>query len=109
MATHARQTSIPGTERSPEDPVFEEKLEELRLLRQERIATQQKEKSALDAVLAYHRTKPNPPDVHRYFDQDNILRIARFKTVTKVSVRSEKSDDDDDQSSDDDDGGVGVQ
>src|SRR6267378_4400911 len=101
----AKQQQIPGTESSPENPDLQEKCEDLRLLRAERIAVQQKEKGALDSLLAYRRTMTNPVDVHRYLDEDGITRVARFKTAVKVSVRSEKSDDADD-SDDDDDGGA---
>lgn len=109
-----RQQSIPGTERSPENPDLEEKCEDLRLLRAERIEIQQKEKGALDALLAYRRTMTTPVEVYRYPDEDGTIRVARFKPVIKVSVRSEKSDDADDSnqddgSGDDDDGGASIQ
>lgn len=112
MARANRQQNIPGIERSPENPELEEKCEDLRLLRAERIEIQQKEKGALENLLAFRRSMVTPIDVHRYPDEDGIIRVARFKSVTKVSVRSEKSDDADHSSDDgdsDDDGGATIQ
>src|ERR1043166_463588 len=114
MARRARQLQITGTERSPENPEFEELCEDLRILRAERIATQSKEQEALAKLLAYRPTMGNPPDVYRYPDVDGTSRVAKFKPTVKVSIRSEKSADDDDDDDggdgdDRDDGGVAVQ
>lgn len=117
MARGPRQTSIPGTQSSPENPELQELCEDVRLLRADRIAGQQKEKSSVEKLLAYRRTMTTPVEVYRYVDEDGIVRVARFTPVVKVSVRSEKSDDadnddsdaDNDDSEDSDGGGVDVQ
>lgn len=107
MAKRNQQQKIAGMEHIPSDPVFVEKLEELRLVRTERIQLQQKEKMVVAGVLAYHRTLTNPPSVIKYLDEDDKPRVAKFKTETKVSIRSEESSEDDEGT--DDDSGVSVQ
>lgn len=114
MPRGKRQPALPGVpEHSPQNPELEEFCEDLRLLRAERIEIQQKEKQALDKLLAYRRTMADPIEIYRYLDEDGTVRIARFKTAVKVSVRSEKSDEaddgDDDSDGDMDDGGVSLQ
>lgn len=100
----AKQLQIAGTEQSPKDPELQEKCEDLRLLRADRIAVQAKEKAALDTLLGHLATMTTMPAVHRYLDEDGRVRVARFKAEIKISILSEKSDTDKQ-----DDGGVSVE
>ncbi len=112
MARKSKQPNIPGIETSsPVDEELESRIEDLRVVRGERIAIQQREKVALDALLAYRRTQVNPTVVHHYTDDDGKARVAKFNAKITVSVRSEESadDDDDSDSQDDEESGVQVQ
>ena len=112
MPRAKRQPNLPHVpEHSPEDPELRDRCEDLRQFRAERIELQRKEDDALKALLAYHNTLTNKPEVFRYYDEDGKLRVARFKITVKVSVRSEKSDDayDGDTKSKSDGDGVDVE
>lgn len=85
MARARAQQSIPGTERQ-ERPEIEEAAEDLRVIRADRMALQEREtvakKALIDKMASFGIT------VHRYDDADGVER--RVEIVQKANAKISK-------------------
>lgn len=89
MATERKQQQIPGTE-LPSIPELEEKAEDYRALRDNRMALADKEAEAKRALLA--ELKSRNLTKHVYEDSDGVRRKIEIENKDNIKVRKVPDD-----------------